>query len=179
MTTTEPAADPRYPVGRFSIPDEVTPEQRAAWIDAVARTPERFRAAVRGLRDEQLDTPYRDGGWTVRQLAHHVPDSHLNAYTRFKLGLTEDNPTIKTYDEARWAELADAREPIEVSLALLEAVHTRWDVVLRSLPDEAWARTIQHPEWGTVRLDALLGLYDWHGRHHTAHVTRLRERMGW
>ena len=179
MTMTEPAADPRYPVGRYRIEHDVSPQQRREWIDEVARTPARFRAAVQGLTDEQLDTPYREGGWTVRQLAHHVPDSHLNAYVRFKLGLTEDNPTIKTYDEARWAELADAREPIEVSLTLLEAVHTRLDVVLRSLTDEQWARTIQHPEWGALRLDGLLGLYAWHGRHHTAHVTRLRERMGW
>jgi uncharacterized damage-inducible protein DinB len=179
MTTTEAAADPRYPVGRYRIEGEVAAEQRAEWIEQIAQTPARFRAAVQGLTDEQLDTPYRDGGWTVRQLAHHVPDSHMNAYIRFKLGLTEENPTIKTYEEARWAELADAQEPIEVSLTLLEAVHTRWDVLLRSLPDEQWSRTIQHPEWGTLRLDSLLGLYAWHGRHHTAHVTRLRERMGW
>ncbi|HEX2081025.1 MAG TPA: bacillithiol transferase BstA [Longimicrobium sp.] len=179
MTMTEPAADPRYPVGRYRIEGEVTPEQRAEWIEQVAQTPARFRAAVQGLTDEQLDTPYREGGWTVRQLAHHVPDSHMNAYTRFKLGLTEDSPAIKTYEEARWAELADAREPIEVSLTLLEALHTRWDVLLRSLSDEQWSRTIQHPDWGLLRLDSLLGLYAWHGRHHTAHVTRLRERMGW
>jgi uncharacterized damage-inducible protein DinB len=179
MTMTETAADPRYPVGRYRIEGQVTPEQRREWLEQVAQTPARFRAAVQGLTDEQLDTPYREGGWTVRQLAHHVPDSHMNAYTRFKLGLTEDNPTIKTYEEARWAELADAREPIEVSLTLLEALHTRWDVLLRSLSDEQWSRTIQHPEWGTLRLDSLLGLYAWHGRHHTAHVTGLRERMGW
>ena len=179
MTMTEAAADPRYPVGRYRIEAEVTPERRREWLDEVAQTPARFRAAVQGLTDEQLDTPYREGGWTVRQLAHHIPDSHMNAYTRFKLGLTEESPTIKTYDEARWAELADAREPIEVSLTLLEALHTRWDALLRSLSDEQWSRTIQHPEWGTLRLDSLLGLYAWHGRHHTAHVTRLRERMRW
>jgi uncharacterized damage-inducible protein DinB len=180
MTMTEPAADPRYPIGKFQRDVEPTPERRREWIDAIAETPARFRAAVQGLTDEQLDTPYRDGGWTVRQLAHHVPDSHMNALTRFKLGLTEDNPLIKTYDEARWAELGDVRAtPVETSLATLELVHERWVNLLRWMADEQWARTIQHPEWGPMRLETMLGLYAWHGRHHVAHVTRLRERMGW
>lgn len=182
MTTIDPAAaaDPRYPVGRFQRDVEPTPERRREWIDEIAQTPARFRAAVQGLSQEQLDTPYREGGWTVRQLAHHVPDSHMNAYIRFKLGLTEDNPLIKTYDEALWAELEDTRgTPVETSLALLEVLHTRWVTLLRSLTDEQWARTIQHPEWGDLRLENVLALYAWHGRHHTAHVTRLRDRMGW
>ncbi|HEX6373409.1 MAG TPA: putative metal-dependent hydrolase [Longimicrobium sp.] len=180
MTMTEPAADPRYPVGKFQRNVEATPERRREWIDAIAQTPARLRAAVQGLTDEQLDTPYREGGWTVRQLAHHVPDSHMNAYTRFKLGLTEDSPTIKTYDEARWAELDDTRAtPVETSLATLELVHERWVNLLRSMTDEQWARTIQHPEWGAMGLETLLAMYAWHGRHHVAHVTRLRERMGW
>jgi uncharacterized damage-inducible protein DinB len=182
MTTTDPAAaaDPRYPVGRFQRDVEPTPERRREWIEEIAQTPARFREAVQGLSEEQLDTPYRDGGWTVRQLAHHVPDSHMNAYIRFKLGLTEDNPPIKTYDEALWAELEDTQAtPVETSLALLEALHTRWVTLLRSLKDEQWARTIQHPEWGSLRLENVLALYAWHGRHHTAHVTRLRDRMGW
>lgn len=180
MTMTEPAADPRYPIGKFQRDVEPTPERRREWIDAIAETPARFRAAVQGLSDEQLDTPYRDGGWTVRQLAHHVPDSHMNALIRFKLGLTEDNPLIKTYDEALWAELGDVRAtPLETSLATLELVHERWVHLLRSITDEQWARTIQHPEWGPMRLETMLALYAWHGRHHVAHVTRLRERMGW
>jgi uncharacterized damage-inducible protein DinB len=181
MTMTEPAAaDPRYPVGKFQRDVEPTPERRREWIDAIAETPARFRAAVQGLSDEQLDTPYRDGGWTVRQLAHHVPDSHMNALIRFKLGLTEDNPLIKTYDEARWAELEDVRAtPVETSLRTLELLHERWVNLLRSMTDEQWARTIQHPEWGPMRLEVMLALYAWHGRHHVAHVTSLRERMGW
>jgi uncharacterized damage-inducible protein DinB len=180
MTMTEPAADPRYPVGKFDRTVEPTPERRREWIDAIAETPARFRAAVQGLSDEQLDTPYRDGGWTVRQLAHHVPDSHMNALIRFKLGLTEDNPLIKTYDEARWAELEDVRAtPVETSLRTLELLHERWVNLLRSMTDEQWARTIQHPEWGPMRLETMLALYAWHGRHHVAHVTRLRDRMGW
>jgi uncharacterized damage-inducible protein DinB len=180
MTMTEPAADPRYPVGKFQRDVEPTPERRREWIGAIAETPAHFRAAVQGLSDEQLDTPYRDGGWTVRQVVHHVPDSHANAYTRFKLGLTETDPVIKPYDEAAWALLEDTRiTPIEVSLTLLEVLHVRWVNVLRSIADEQWSRTIQHPENGRMRLDFVLGLYDWHGRHHVAHVTRLRERMGW
>ena len=180
MTMTEPAADPRYPVGKFQRNVEPTPERRREWIDAIAETPARFRGAVQGLTDEQLDTPYREGGWTVRQVVHHVPDSHMNAFIRFKLGLTEDSPLIKTYDEARWAELEDARAtPVETSLRTLELLHERWVILLRSIADEQWARTIQHPEWGPMRLETMLALYAWHGRHHVAHVTALRERMGW
>lgn len=180
MTMTDTAVDPRYPVGRFRVEGEIGAEQRRAWIEEIARMPARLREALAGLTDAQLDTPYRDGGWTLRQVAHHVPDSHMNAYTRVKLGLTEDDPVIKPYDEGAWALLEDTRAtPVEVSLALLEALHARWVNVLRSIGDEQWSRTIRHPENGTMRLDYVLGLYAWHGRHHVAHVTRLRERMGW
>lgn len=169
----------RYPVGRFDPTVEVEHAQRADLIDNLAAVPERMRSAVSGLADAQLDTPYRDGGWTVRQVVHHVPDSHLNAYVRFKLALTEDVPTIKTYDEAAWAELPDARAPIDMSLHLLEALHTRWVLLLRSMSEADYRRRINHPEWGLMTAGTLLQLYEWHGRHHVAHITRLRERMGW
>jgi hypothetical protein len=179
MTMTD-TADPRYPVGRYRPEGEITAEQRREWIGQIAETPARMRAAVAGLTDAQLDTPYRDGGWTVRQVVHHVPDSHANAYVRFKLGLTETDPVIKPYDEAAWARLEDTRvTPVDVSLMLLEVLHVRWVNVLRSIADEDWLRTIQHPDNGRMRLDFLLGMYAWHGRHHVAHVTRLRDRMGW
>ena len=172
--------DLRYPVGRFDMQEEVTPERRREWIEQVAEAPTRLREAVAGLDDRQLDTPYREGGWTVRQVLHHLADSHINAYVRMKLALTEDSPAVKTYDEARWAELADSRDtPPEVSLALLDALHRRWLILLRSLADADWAKTFRHPEWGEPSLERTLGLYAWHGRHHVAHVTRLRERMGW
>lgn len=172
--------DLRYPIGRFRNAASLSPEEREAAIEAIEATPVRLRAAVLGLSSEQLDTPYRPGGWTVRQLLHHVPDSHLNAYVRFKLALTEDNPTIKTYDEARWAELEDSRRtPVEVSLGLLETLHQRWVLLLRSLGAGDFARTLNHPEHGPMALDSLLALYAWHSRHHVAHVTGLRQRMGW
>jgi DinB family protein len=172
--------DPRYPTGRF-VPD-ITPtlETRARHIDSIAGLPPRMRRAVAGLNDQQLDTPYRDGGWTVRQVVHHVPDSHLNAYIRFKLAVTERNPTIKPYDETAWAELKDSElTPIEVSLALLESLHARWSVLLRSLKTSDFERTWVHPESGPHDVDWLLGLYAWHGNHHLAHITSLRERMKW
>lgn len=179
MTMTE-AADPRFPAGKFRWEDGAGESHRAEWIAEIAAAPARFRDALRGLSDEQLDTPYRDGGWTVRQLAHHVPDSHMNAYVRLKLGLTEDNPVIKPYEEAAWAELGDTRTtPVEVSLTLLEALHERWVNTLRAMSEADWARTVRHPERGLMRLDQLLALYAWHSRHHIAHVTALRERMGW
>jgi uncharacterized damage-inducible protein DinB len=179
-TLTQPEADLRYPIGRFQKVASLTEAEREAAIESIAATPIRLRAAILGLDSEQLDTPYRPGGWSVRQVVHHVPDSHLNAYVRFKLALTEDNPTIKTYDEKLWAELEDGKStPVEVSLALLEAVHDRWVRLLRSLVPEDFARTLNHPELGAMRLDSLLALYAWHGRHHVAHVTALRQRMGW
>ena len=171
--------DLRYPVGRYTTGGQITREQREEWLAQVAEAPARLRAAVQGLSDAQLDTPYRDGGWTVRQVAHHVADSHMNAYIRLKLGLTEDAPAIKTYDEAAWANLPDMRQPIEVSLVLLEKLHERWVPLLRALDEGQWKRTFRHPEWGQITLDDALGMYAWHGRHHVAHVTRLRERQGW
>ncbi|HVG07494.1 MAG TPA: putative metal-dependent hydrolase [Thermoanaerobaculia bacterium] len=179
-TLTHSEADLRYPTGRFRRVPSLTSEERQAAIEEIAATPVRMRAAILGLTPEQLDTPYRPEGWTVRQLLHHVPDSHVNAYVRFKLALTEDNPTIKTYDEARWAELEDSRStPVEVSLDLLEAVHHRWVVLLRSLGPADFASTFTHPDHGPMTLDSLLALYAWHGRHHVAHITGLRQRMGW
>ena len=172
--------DLRYPVGNFQFPAAVSSQELATFIDHIAATPARMRAAIAGLSDSQLDTPYRPGGWTVRQLAHHVPDSHMNSYLRFRLALTEDEPVIKPYDEARWAELSDAHSmPVEPSLALLESLHARWVPLLRSLSDAEWKRSFRHPELGPVSLEQNAALYAWHGRHHVAHITSLRERMGW
>lgn len=172
-----PPTDPRYPIGRFS--PSATPPDRASNIDTIRRLPERMRAAITGLNDAQLDTPYREGGWTIRQVVHHVADSHANAYIRFKLALTEDAPIIKPYDEAAWAKLIDSRLPVEISLSLLHALHTRWAVLLLSLTDSNFERTYIHPENGQQDLATVLAMYDWHSRHHTAHITTLRERMGW
>ena len=170
----------RDPIGKFKWEGDATAEQRQQLIDEIAGTPARVRAAVEGLSAEQLETPYRPGGWTVRQVVHHIADSHLNSYVRFRLALTEDEPTIKPYHEDRWAELEDARTaPLEVSLALLESLHERWVQLLKSLKAEDFARTFRHPEMGVVSLDKNVGLYAWHGRHHVAHITGLRERMGW
>ena len=170
----------QYPVGKFKRPKKLTEEQRRGCIGVIAETPARLKAAVAGLSAAQLDTPYRPGGWTVRQVVHHLPDSHMNSYVRFRLALTEDQPTIKPYDEALWAELADAKTaPVEASLALLENLHERWVLLLRSLSGAGWARTFRHPELGPMTLEQNLALYDWHGRHHVAHITSLRERQGW
>jgi hypothetical protein len=171
--------DLSYPIGRFRRVTSLTGAERQESIESIAAAPARLRAAVQGLTEEQLDTPYRPGGWTVRQVVHHVPDSHMNAYIRFKWTLTEDNPTIKTYEQGLWAELADSRGPVEGSLAMLEALHDRWVRLLRSLTSEDFSRPFNHPENGPMTLDGLLVLYDWHGRHHAAHVTGLRERMEW
>jgi hypothetical protein len=170
----------RYPTGRFDAKVSIEPGQYPALIEVIARTPARMRAAVAGLDDAQLDTPYRDGGWTVRQVVHHVPDSHMNAYIRFKLTLTEDEPLIRTYDEKAWAMLEDSRStPIPVSLALLEAVHDRWNRILAAMGDAEFDRTLRHPDWGVLSLAAMLRLYAWHGGHHVRHITSLRERCGW
>ena len=179
MTTATAQTDLRYPIGKFSMPQSVSGSERTRFLENVAATPSRLRAAVDGLTGEQLETPYRPGGWTVRQVVHHVPDSHMNSYIRFKLALTENEPTIKTYHENLWAELADSSLDIEVSLGLLESVHTRWVALLRSMTPQQFARTLRHPEMGLMSLDQLLALYSWHGRHHVAHITTLRERMGW
>jgi hypothetical protein len=165
--------DLQYPIGRFTFPQSTTTEQLQAWIREIARTPQEMRAAVSGLSNEQLDTPYRPGGWTVRQVVHHVPDSHMNAFVRFKLALTEDQPTIKPYDEARWAVMADATLPVEPSLDLLEALHLRWIRILESMSERDYQRAFAHPESGVWRLDQCLAQYAWHGRHHVAHITSL------
>ena len=172
--------DLRYPIGPFVRPTNPTPEWRLQMIERIAETPRELRNAVRGLNESQLQTPYRDGGWTVRQVVHHVPDSHLNAYVRLKLALTESRPTIKPYEEALWARLPDSDGvPIDVSLSLLEALHTRWVALLRAMRDEDWAREYEHPETGKHDLNYLLAMYAWHGAHHTAPITSLRKRMGW
>jgi len=172
--------DLAYPIGKFVWEDPGSAAARGHRIDEIAAAPAALRKAVAGLTEPQLDTPYRPDGWTVRQVAHHVPDSHVNAYVRFKLAITEDTPTIKPYDEAAWAKLADVRTvPVATSLALLESVHERWVAFLRSLGEADWARAFKHPELGVVPLEKNLALYAWHGRHHVAHVTSLRERMGW
>jgi uncharacterized damage-inducible protein DinB len=171
--------DSRYPIGPFEMPKAVTAAGRQRAIDEIAATPTKLRAAVKGLNESQLDTPYREGGWTVRQVIHHVPDSHMNAYIRLRLALTEDKPTIKPYEEARWAELADSKLPIEVSQMLLDSVHTRWDKVWRSMTPEHFARILIHPEHGERTVDWLLFVYAWHGKHHTAHITELRKQRGW
>lgn len=181
MSTSSPAEpDLRYPIGKLARQSSLSANERRAAIDAIAAAPRLLRDAVAGLSDSQLDTPYRPGGWTVRQLVHHVADSHMNAYARFRLAFTEENPTIKPYDEARWAELGDARTmPIEVSLTLLDAMHLRLVTLLRGVSDDVFQRTLTHPENGLMTVDSLLSVYSWHGKHHAAHVTRLRERMKW
>jgi DinB superfamily len=172
--------DLRYPVGKFQRPQSLSDAQRTDAIDAIAATPAKLRAAVRGLNESQLDTPYRPDGWTVRQVVHHVPDSHANAYTRFKLALTEDVPTIKPYDENAWAKLGDVRStPIETSLVLLESLHDRWVRLLRSIAPADFDRRLKRPENGEMNLHQLLALYAWHGDHHVAHVANLRARSGW
>jgi len=173
--------DLRYPIGKFRYEADVAGTRQREWIDAIAAAPAAFRAAVAGLTPAQMDTPYRPDGWTVRQVVHHVPDSHLNAYVRFKRALTEDQPTIKPYDEARWAELSDTRTVAPaVSLDLLESLHARWVGLLRALAADDYRRTFHHPEHGRpLTLDEVLGMYAWHGQHHVAHITSLRRREGW
>jgi hypothetical protein len=195
--------DVRYPIGEFIPPAQMTTEQRARFVEQIAELPSLLRRAVEGLSPEQLDTPYRPEGWTVRQVVHHVPDSHLNAYARMKLALTEDLPTIKTYDQEGWLAVTDLDVPIEASLGLLDGLHALWAGMLRWLSEDEWRRGFIHPElvdaaaqqggqsdapWrrafaaderGVISVQALLPTYAWHGRHHVAHITSLRERMGW
>jgi uncharacterized damage-inducible protein DinB len=171
--------DPRYPIGRFAPPACYTPAVRAENIETLRLLPQRLRAAVAGLDASQLDTPYRESGWTLRQVVHHVADSHANSYIRFKLALTEDWPTIKPYDEAAFAKLADTKLPIDGSLALIEALHGRWVALLETLTEEDFQRGYTHPEMGRQSLSTALALYSWHSRHHTAHITTLRARQGW
>jgi hypothetical protein len=173
-------SDPRYPIGKFKFDGPPGEAQRNKFIDDIEHAPAALRTAIENLSPEQIETPYRDGGWTVRQVVHHVPESHMNAYVRFKLALTEDEPTIKPYMEDRWAGTADVHAtPLEVSLALLEPLHDRWVRLLRTLKPADWKRTFRHPELGTVSLERNLALYAWHGRHHAAHIMELRKRMGW
>lgn len=178
---TQPTEAERYPVGQFEYEGDNSSATRAAAIAEIAALPERLRAAVAGLSEEQLATPYRDGGWTVHQLVHHVADSHMNAYIRFKLALTEHEPVIKPYEQAEWAKLADTTVlPIQVSLDLLDALHARWVAILRSMGDPDFASGYFHPDSKrVVPLSEALAMYAWHSRHHTAHITRLRERRGW
>lgn len=177
---TQMSEDLRYPLGKFSGPIDQTPEQRHAAIAVIAALPENLRSAVNGLNDQQVDTPYRDGGWTVRQLVHHIADSHINAYVRTRRALTEDWPAVNAYDEKLWANLPDTRTlPIVVSLHLLEALHRRWVALFESLSDDQWQRGYVHSENGRQKLDEVVQMYAWHCRHHVAHVTELRKRMGW
>ena len=171
--------DLRYPIGEFRLPGERSPSDRPLAIRDIAEAPGRLRAAAKGLSDRQLDTQYRPDGWTVRQVVHHLPDSHVNSYVRLKLALTEDVPTIRTYDEAAWAELPDAAAPIEMSLALLERLHERWVYLWQRLAELDWSRRLRHPDLGEMAVDELLAFYAWHGKHHVAHITGLRDREGW
>jgi len=170
----------RYPIGRFTPPQNSTPETRSAQIEILRSLPDALQSAISGLDLAQLDTPYREGGWTVRQLIHHIADSHANSFIRFKLALTEDWPTVKPYDEKAWAELSDSRDvPVGVSMQLIAALHTRWVTLLESLGEADFQRGYIHPESGRQNLAHVLALYAWHSRHHTAHITNLRTRMSW
>jgi hypothetical protein len=169
----------RYPIGVFKFDGEITNNVIKSWINEIEDLPELLRNAVRDLDNEQLDTPYRSGGWTVSQVVHHLADSHMNAYVRFKLALTEENPVIKPYDEGKWAELPDYKLPIDISLSLLEALHKRWVKLLHSLSPADMEKTFIHPESGEVSVGKNIGIYAWHGRHHLAHITSLCNRMGW
>lgn len=172
--------DSRYPVGKFEFQEPITEDLRYEWMADIAEAASHLREAVNGLSAEQLDTPYRAGGWSLRQVVHHLFDSHANAYMRFKLGLTEDEPTIKPFDEARWAELEDSRTaPVILSLQLLDGLHRRWVLLMQSLDEEQWKRTIRHPERGILSLEKLLAMYAWHSRHHVAQIIGLRRRMNW
>lgn len=173
------ANDPRYPVGQFTPPDSITSEDRGDAILTISEMPEQLREATRSLSEEQLDTPYREGGWTVRQVVHHLADSHMAAFHRLRCALTEDRPEIQGYNEAAFAELPDHKMPIEWSLDLLEGVHARWVVLLNSMTDKQWSRTWNHSEHGVRRLDVVTLMYAWHCRHHVAHITHLRAQRGW
>lgn len=173
------ADDLRYPIGRFDATAPITLPMRAQAVSAIAKLSAEMQAAVAGLSDEQLDTPYRPGGWTVRQVVHHVVDSHVNAYIRTKVCLTENEPTIKPYDQDSWALLPDSRLPVIVSLSMLDGVHARWTALWNSMAPEQFGRVFRHPEIGPVTLDGQLQMYAWHSRHHVAHITALRQREGW
>ena len=170
----------KYPIGKFKFPEKISPADRTTFIREIEETPASMRAAVKGLNDAQLDTPYRPGGWTLRQVVHHVPDSHMNSYIRFMLACTEDSPTIRTYEEQLWAELPEAKTgPIAMSLNLLDALHIRWVMRLKNLGPDDFSKTFVHPQLGPVALERALALYAWHGKHHVAHITTTRKRQGW
>jgi uncharacterized damage-inducible protein DinB len=174
-----PDLDPRYPIGKFAAPQQITKDERLGAIAALADLPTELRNAVKGLKFAQLNTPYREGGWTVRQLVHHIADSHMNAFIRVRLALTEDWPTIKPYNEAAWATLHDSTAPIEWSLELLESLHARWVMLLQSLTEEQWQRGFRHPESGPMTVEYATLVYGWHSRHHVAHINHLRAKQGW
>lgn len=172
--------DPRYPIGKFDRSLIVSKTMRSEFIRTLQSLPQELKNEVINLSDSQLDTPYRKDGWTIRQVVHHIPDSHTNVYIRFKLALTEDNPKIKTYKENLWAELPDTFiTPVETSINLLEALHRRWVNLLNSMSDDQFEKTFQHPEWGSISLDKTLALYAWHSKHHLAHITELKKKMNW
>ena len=180
MAGQEDLSKLQYPIGKFEFKENVTPESRKTFIKELELLPAKLRKAVNGLNDEQLNTPYRHDGWTVRQVVHHIPDSHLNAYIRSKLALTENEPAIKTYEEKEWAKLHDSYQtPVEVSLTLLDALHKRLVILLNSLKGNDFRRKLKHPEWGLISIDYIVAEYTWHGNHHVAQITSLRERMGW
>jgi uncharacterized damage-inducible protein DinB len=180
MSLMDAAEEIRFPVGGFVIDPAITDEKLRRWIAEMAQAPANLRAALAGLSDDQLNTPYREGGWTLRQVVHHLADAHINGFVRFKLALTEDTPLIKTYEETLWAETIDGREaPVELSLKLLEALHERWVILLNSLRETDFTHSFSHPQRGMMTIDKAIQLYAWHGVHHTAHVTGLRERKGW
>ena len=172
-------ADLRYPVGKPERPEKLSGAQRREMVQMISEAPAKLRAAVAGLNPQQLDTPYRPDGWTVRQVVHHLADSHMNAYVRFKLALTENEPTIKPYAEDAWAKLADSKGAIEPSLTLMDSLHQRWIALLNSMSPADFAKKFKHPESGEQTLDRAVAIYSWHGRHHVAHITSLRERNGW
>lgn len=171
--------DLRYPIGKFDSDFEVSDELRQQFIQTISGLPDELYETVKNLWDEQLDTPYRSGGWTVRQVVHHIADSHLNSYCRFKLALTEDAPTIRPYYEDRWAELSDSKMPIGVSIKIIEGIHSRWTELLNQMSEKDFKRKLKHPESGEWTLEKMLGLYDWHSRHHLAHITNLMEKENW
>lgn len=180
MKSEERVVDPRFPIGKFQRPSSYNDSGRRRDIEVIEKLPGALRAAVKGLSDEQLETPYREGGWTVRQVIHHYADSHMNALIRFKLALTEEEPIVKTYDEKLWADLPDvAATPVEVSLSLVEGIHARWVALLRAMSETDFARAFKHPEHGVITLDFTLALYTWHCHHHVAHITELKKLRGW
>lgn len=171
--------DLRFPIGPFKCDEKITLSQVELWINEIQNLPSNLRSIVEKLDDSQLDVPYRQGGWTIRQVVHHIADSHMNAYIRFKLALTEDNPTVKTYEESSWADLVDSKLSVDISLHLIEFLHMRWVALLTSLTEQDLKKVFTHPDSGLVTIERNIGIYAWHGKHHLAHITSLIERKGW